>query len=166
MDFDAETLVIANTRTMIGNARVLEKDTKTEAGERTLPLPLPVKQAMLAHQVTQEVEQMSMGALHQRSGYMFVDHLGQPLTTRHLREAAYSLQRKVELRKVRLYNTRHSCLTYLAVNGVPDVVLAAWAGHANANFTKRVYVRPSPEDLRVASDHLTSLLGFSEGEAA
>ncbi|MFJ2136476.1 hypothetical protein ACIP4W_25850 [Streptomyces sp. NPDC088846] len=105
---------------MIGNARVLEKDTKTEAGERTLPLPLPVKQAMLAHQVTQEVEQMSMGALHQRSGYMFVDHLGQPLTTRHLREAAYSLQRKVELRKVRL----------------------------------------------VASDHLTSLLGFSEGEAA
>lgn len=166
IDFDAEALVIAHTRTMIGNARVLEKDTKTEAGERTLPLPLPVKQAMLAFQVTQEVEQMSMGALYQRSGYMFVDHLGQPLTTRHLREAAYSLQRKLELRKVRLYDARHSCLTYLAVNGVPDVVLAAWAGHANANFAKRMYVRPSPEDLRVASDHLTSLLGFSEGEAA
>jgi hypothetical protein len=54
----------------------------------------------------------------------------------------------------------------LAVSGVPDVALAAWTGHANANFTKRVYVHPSPEDLRVASDHLTSLLGFSEGEAA
>ncbi|MCX4785230.1 site-specific integrase [Streptomyces sp. NBC_01221] len=166
IDFDAETLVISNTRTVIGNARVLKKDTRTEAGEHTLPLPLPVKQAMLAFQVMQEVEQMSMGALYQRSGYMFVDHFGQPLTTRHLREAAYSLQRKLELRKVRLYDARHSCLRFLAVNGVPDFVLAAWAGHANATFTKRVYVHPSHADLRVASDHLTSLLGFSEGKAA
>ncbi|MFF1647725.1 tyrosine-type recombinase/integrase [Streptomyces sp. NPDC058240] len=93
-------------------------------------------------------------------------HLGQPLTTRHLREAAHSLQRKLELRKVRLYDARHACLTFLAVSGVPDVVLAAWAGHANATFTERVYVHPGHEDLRVASDHLTSLLGFSEGEAA
>ncbi|MFF9511775.1 hypothetical protein ACF1BU_30395 [Streptomyces sp. NPDC014724] len=89
-----------------------------------------------------------------------------PLMTCHLREAAYSLQRKLELRKVRLYDARHSCLTFLAVNGVPDVALAAWAGHANATFTKRVYVHPSREDLRVASDHLASPLGFSEGEAA
>ncbi|MFF2331486.1 MULTISPECIES: tyrosine-type recombinase/integrase [unclassified Streptomyces] len=166
IDFDAETLVIAHTRTMIGNARVLERDTRTEAGERTLPLPLPVRQALLAFQLTQEMEQMSMGALHQRSGHMFVDHLGRPLTTRHLREAAYSLQRKLELRKVRLYDARHSCLMFLAVNGVPDAVLAAWAGHADANSAQRGSVRPSPEDLVVASDHLTSLLGFSEGEAA
>ncbi|MFD4941067.1 hypothetical protein ACFVYE_22220 [Streptomyces sp. NPDC058239] len=92
--------------------------------------------------------------------------LGQPLTTRDLREAPYSLQRKLKLRKVQLYDARRWCLTFLAVNGVPDVVLAAWAGHANANFTKRMYVHPSPEDLRAASDHLTSLLGFSEDEAA
>ncbi|MFH8475834.1 tyrosine-type recombinase/integrase [Streptomyces sp. NPDC018000] len=85
-------------------------------------------------------------------------HLGRPLTTRHLREAAYSLQQKLELQKVRLYSARHSCLTFLAVNGVSDVALAAWAGHANANFTKRVYVHPSPEDLRAASGHPTSCL--------
>ncbi|WP_326764272.1 hypothetical protein OG978_06515 [Streptomyces sp. NBC_01591] len=92
--------------------------------------------------------------------------LGQLLTTRDLREASYSLQRKLKLRKVQLYDARHWCLTFLAVNGVPDIILAVWVGHANANFTKRVYVHPSHEDLRVASDRLTSLLGFSEGEAA
>jgi integrase len=59
--------------------------------------------------------------------------------------------RELELRQVRLYDARHSCLTYLAVSGVPDVVLAAWAGHTNASFTKAKYVHPGVEDLRPAA---------------
>ncbi|MFR0354107.1 tyrosine-type recombinase/integrase [Streptomyces sediminimaris] len=166
IDLDNGVLTIGNTRTMIGNARVLEKDTKTEAGERVLPLPEPVRQALLAFKALQEIEQMSLGGYYQASGYMFVDHLGQPLTTRHLREASYSIMGRLELRRVRLYDARHSCLTFLSVNGVPDAVLAAWAGHVSADFTKRVYVHPSPEDLRSASDHLTVLLGFDDESAA
>ncbi|WP_435270612.1 tyrosine-type recombinase/integrase [Streptomyces sp. 1222.5] len=166
IDLDGGTLDVSNTRTMIGNARVLEKDTKTEAGERVLPLPEPVRQALVAFKALQEIEQMSMGSYYAASGYMFVDHIGQPLTTRHLREHAYALTAKLELRKVRLYDARHSALTFLAVNGVPDVILAAWAGHVSADFTKRVYVHPAPEDLRAASDHLTTLLGFGEDIAA
>lgn len=165
IDLDGGTLSIANTRTMIGNAEVVEKDTKTEAGERVLPLPEPVRQALLAFKALQEIEAMSLGGFYAPSGYMFVDHIGEPLTTRHLREAAYAAMTRLELRKVRLYDARHSCLTFLAVSGVPDVILAAWAGHVSANFTKRVYVHPSPEDLRAASDHLTVLLGFGD-EAA
>lgn len=166
IDLDGGTLAIDITRTMIGNAEVLEKDTKTEAGARALPLPEPVRQSLLAFKALQEIEQMSMGSYYEASGYMFVDHIGQPLTTRHLREHSYSLMRELELRKVRLYDARHSCLTFLAVNGVPDTVLAAWAGHVSADFTKRVYVHPSPEDLRSASDHLAVLLGFDDETAA
>jgi integrase len=166
IDLDGGTLAIDITRTMIGNAEVLEKDTKTEAGARALPLPEPVRQALLAFKALQEIEQMSMGDYYQASGYMFVDHLGQALTTRHLREHSYSVMKRLELRKVRLYDARHSCLTFLAVNGVPDTVLAAWAGHVSADFTKRVYVHPSAEDLRSASDHLTVLLGFEDESAA
>ena len=166
IDVDAGTLSIANTRTMIGNATVLEKDTKTEAGERVLPLPEPVRQALIAFKALQEIEQMSLGGYYVPSGYMFVDHLGQPLTTRHLRESAYSLMRSLKMRQVRLYDARHSALTFLAVNGIEDVILAAWAGHTSASFTKRVYVHPGPEDLRAASDQLTVLLGFGEEAAA
>jgi len=166
IDLDRATLSIVNTRTMIGNAVVLEKDTKTEAGERVLPLPEPVRQSLLAFKALQEIEQMSMGGLYAPSGYMFVDHIGQPLTTRLLREHAYGLMKRLELRRVRLYDARHSCLTFLAVNGVPDVILAAWAGHVSAEFTKRVYVHPSPDDLRAASDQLTVLLGFGDEVAA
>ncbi len=166
IDFEAGTLAIVNTRTMVGNARTLEKDTKSEAGERTLPLPEPVKRALLASQMTQEVEHLSLGSYYQGSGYVFVDHLGMAMDTRQLREHAYSLMAAVGLRRVRLYDARHSCLTYLAVSGVPDVVLASWAGHTNANFTRKVYVHPSADDLRVASDQLSVLLGFGGGEVA
>ncbi|GAA2635669.1 tyrosine-type recombinase/integrase [Streptomyces vastus] len=109
IDFEADTLAVADTRTVIGNARVLEKDAKSEAGERTLPLPGPVKLALLGFKVLQEPERVAMGGYYTDSGYMFVDTLGQPMSTRQLREHAYSLMAQLGLRRVQLYDARHSC---------------------------------------------------------
>lgn len=162
VDFAAGTLSVANTRTMLRNAKVIEKDTKSEAGERTLPLPEPVRLALMNFRVLQEAERATMGADYVDSGYVFVDEIGQPLTTRDLRQAAYKLMAQLELRRVRLYDARHSCMTFLAVNGVPDVVLAAWAGHTNAAFTKRKYVHPTAADMGAAVTHLNTLLGVSD----
>ena len=53
----------------------------------------------------------------------------------------------------------HSALTFLATSGVPDTLPAAWAGHANAAFIKRVYVTIDPEHLRVAATAFDRLLG-------
>lgn len=165
VDFTAGTLAIANTRTMLRNAKVIEKDTKSEAGERTLPLPDPVRLALMNFRVLQEAERAAMGEDYADSGYVFVDEIGQSLTTRHLRDAAYRLMTQLDLRRVRLYDARHSCLTFLAVNGVPDVVLAAWAGHASASFTKAKYVHPTAADMGAAVTHLNELLGVSEGRS-
>ncbi len=159
VDFEAGTLSIANTRTLIGNARVVEKDTKSEAGERTLPLPGPVRLALLNFKVLQAAEAATAGEAYTSGTYVFVDPLGMPMNGRLLREHAYALMAALELRKVRLYDARHSCLTFLAVNGVPDTILAAWAGHTNANFTKRVYVHPTAADMQSAVVHLNALLG-------
>jgi integrase len=48
---------------------------------------------------------------------VLVDELGAPQRTDWLRRRAYALMATAGVRKVRLYNARHSCLTYLAVNG-------------------------------------------------
>ncbi|MFF4308524.1 tyrosine recombinase XerC [Streptomyces sp. NPDC001507] len=151
IDLKLGTLETANTRTMIGNVQVLEKDTKTEAGERVLPLPSKALDALKKFKARQAREKLAAGEGYTDSEYAAVDALGRPMNTRHLREKAYRLMRELELRRVRLYDARHSCLTYLAVNGVPDVVLAAWAGHANAAFTKAKYVHPNVDDLRPAA---------------
>jgi integrase len=151
IDLTAGILETANTRTMLGNGTVLEKDTKTEAGERVLPLPSTVAQPLGRFRAQQARERLAAGEAYTDTGYVVVDELGLPRNTRQLREHAYKLMRDLGLRKVRLYDARHSCLTYLAVNGVSDVVLAAWAGHTSASFTKKKYVHVEAEDMRPAA---------------
>lgn len=150
IDLALGTLETANTRTMLNN-KVFEKDTKTEAGERVLPLPSKVSEALKKSRARQAAEKLAAGEAYTDSGYVVVDELGMPWNTRRLRQHAYRLMARLGMRRVRLYDARHSCLTYLAVSGVPDVVLAAWAGHTNASFTKRKYVHPDVEDLRPAA---------------
>lgn len=144
-------LSITMTRTMVGNVKVLEKDTKTAAGERSLPLPHGPWEALKRFRAQQAREKLAAGEAYTDSGYVVVNELGVPLNTRHLREYAYRLMRRLGLRQVRLYDARHSVLTALALSGVPDVILAAWAGHTNAAFTKRKYVSIEAEDMRAAA---------------
>lgn len=153
-DFDLVngTVAVLNTRTMLGNLHVVEKGTKSTSGERTLPLPRFVWESAKRFKSLQAKERLAAGEAYTDSGYYFVDELGVPMTTRDLREAAYKKMDELGLRRVRLYDARHSVLTALAVSGkVDDSVLAAWAGHSNAAFTRARYVHPNPEDLRPAA---------------
>ncbi|MFJ7242840.1 tyrosine-type recombinase/integrase [Streptomyces olivaceus] len=160
IDLDAGTLAIMNTRTMIGNAVTIEKRPKTAAGVRTLPLPEPVRNALLAFQLTQFTEQHDAGEAYTPSPYMFVDELGEPLTTRQLRYRTYKSVDRLGLRRVRLYDARAACLTLLAVAGVPDIVIAAWAGHAAVEVTRKHYLKPGVEALRQHSGPLAEVFSF------
>ncbi|MEV8553426.1 site-specific integrase [Streptomyces glaucescens] len=151
VDLEQGILSITMTRTMIGNVKVLEKDTKTAAGERSLPLPNGPWEALRRFRAIQAREKLAAGEAYTDSGYVVVNELGVPLNTRQLRDYAYRLMRRLGLRQVRLYDARHSVLKALAVSGVPDVILAAWAGHTNAAFTKRKYVSIEAEDMRGAA---------------
>ncbi|MFD9867471.1 tyrosine-type recombinase/integrase [Streptomyces niveus] len=151
IDLVNDTLIVANTRTMMGNKIVIEKDTKSMAGERDLPLPDPVKEALKAFKALQATEKLALGADYVDSGYVCSNEAGEAHTLKQLRTRAYKLMAEAALRQVRLYDARASCFTYLANNGVPDHLLARWAGHTNVKTTKRWYVKPTVEDLRGAA---------------
>ncbi|MFF9168302.1 MULTISPECIES: tyrosine recombinase XerC [unclassified Streptomyces] len=159
VDLEAGLLSITMTRTMVGNVKVLEKDTKTAAGERSLPLPRAPWEALRQLRALQARERLAAGEGYTLSGYVVVNEVGVPLNTRQLREYAYRLMRRLGLRQVRLYDARHAVLKALALAGVPDVVLAAWAGHTNAAFTKRKYVAIEAEDMREAAAALDAFHG-------
>lgn len=84
-----------------------------------------------------------------------VHETGEAFTIKQLRRRAYRLMEILGLRRVRLYDARASCLTFLANNGVPDHILARWAGHTNVKTTKKWYVKPDVEDLRAAATACT-----------
>lgn len=145
------TLLIANTRTMKGNKTVIEKDTKSMAGERALPLPGFVWDALKAFKAAQAKEKLALGATYANSGYVLVDESGVARNIKQLRRRAYRLMVLLGLRQVRLYDARSSCFTYLANRGVEDHILARWAGHTNVKTTQRWYIKPDVEDLRGAA---------------
>ncbi|MEU1600628.1 tyrosine-type recombinase/integrase [Streptomyces sp. NPDC005708] len=165
IDLEAGTLSVLNTRTMLGNLVVYEKDTKTTSGERTLPLTEEVWEALKRFKRLQAREKLAAGEGYTDSPYVYVDELGVPCSTRDLRQYAYRVMARLGLRRVRLYDARHSVLTLLAVSGVVDTVLAAWAGHTNAAFTKAKYVHPNAEDLRPAAVVLDGLHRFQTAQA-
>ena len=86
------------------------------------------------------------------------DRSTETTTTYKLRREAHRLMAEAGVRKVRLYDARQACLSWLANNGVPDTVVSAWAGHSDLSFTKRVYVHPDPQSLKAGSDELGELL--------
>jgi integrase len=166
VDLDNATITIANTRTMMGNRYVVEKDTKSLAGERELPLPAPVLAALKSFKALQAKEKLALGEAYAESGYVLVHETGAAFTIKQLRRRAYRLMAILALRRVRLYDARSSCLTYLANNGVPDHILARWAGHTNVKTTKKWYVKPDVEDLREAATTWDGLHGAAtEGQA-
>ncbi|MFD5348331.1 tyrosine-type recombinase/integrase [Streptomyces anulatus] len=152
VDLDGVTLTVNRTRTLMGNKVVVEKDTKSFAGERQLPLPDLVCDALAAFKATQIAEKLAAGERYEDKAYVLVDGLGRALNGRQLRERAYKVMAENSLRRVRLYDARASCLTYLANKGVPDHLLARWAGHTDVRTTKRWYVKPNVEDLRSVAD--------------
>lgn len=95
------------------------------------------------------------------AGYVLVHETGEAFTIKQLRRRAYRLMEIRGLRRVRVYDACSSCLTYLANNGVPDHILARWAGHTNVKTTKKWYVKPDVEDLREAATTWDELHGSS-----
>ncbi|WP_340556379.1 hypothetical protein [Streptomyces sp. GSL17-111] len=73
-----------------------------------------------------------------------MDALGRPFKTDKLRREAYKLMEATGVRKVRLYDAWHACLSWMANNSVLDTVVPAWAGHSDLSFTQRTYVHSDP----------------------
>ncbi|QES57634.1 hypothetical protein DEJ51_28475 [Streptomyces venezuelae] len=111
----------------------------------------------LALRARQAQERLAARQAYEASGYVVVDELGRPFKTDRLRREVHRLMAQAGVRRVRLYDARHACLSWMANNGVPDTVVSAWAGHSDLSFTKRVYVHPDPR-LEAGSDKLGELL--------
>jgi hypothetical protein len=96
-----------------------------------------------------------------------VDGLGAPQRTDWLRRRMYQAMAAAGVRKVRPYDARHSVLTYLATNGVPDVIVSAWAGHADLSprSTQVVFpvfdLRCDPASYGAVGARLSSALSSS-----
>ena len=57
------------------------------------------------------------------------------------------------------HKLRHTAISIMIENGVPDVVVAAIAGHGDVIITKKIYAHASEERKRAAIQTLESVIG-------
>ncbi|MFI2372727.1 tyrosine-type recombinase/integrase [Streptomyces sp. NPDC018833] len=103
VDLEAGVLKVEMTRTLVGTV-VEEKQTKTQAGQRALPLPAPVLVALKTFHTRHAAERLKAGEAYQDGGYLLVDKWGRLFTLERLRYHAYRMMDLVGVRKVRLYD--------------------------------------------------------------
>lgn len=143
-----------HVRTMVAGVPD-EKEAKTEAGIRALPLDDALVTALKSWKAQRAAEKLAAGNAYEDGGYVLCDELGRPWLPDKLRRYMYSMMKQAEVRKVTPYEAmRHAAGSRMARAKVPGHVIAAWMGHTNASFTYDNYVHARPEDLAEARDAL------------
>lgn len=138
----------------------LKATTKTTAGDRLVPLPAFVVEALQDHRVLQQGQQDAASDLWNPTipGLVFTTPLGTPVDHRNDYRRWKSLLATAGARDVRLHDARHTTITLLAQAGVPRGIIAAIVGHDDPSFTERVYTHIDIETARLASAALDGLL--------
>jgi integrase len=128
-----------------------EKPTKTEAGERTVPLLPALRRLLVA---------WKLRAPHSRPHNLVIGTAGgKPVADRSVRRALDAAKKKSGLdgleERLSPHALRHSFASLLATDlELPPTTLAQLIGHADAGFTLRVYARDTRDTATVVSDVL------------
>jgi integrase len=133
----------------------LKSTTKTEAGDRIVPLPPFVVAALREHREKQDAARELADDLWDESalpGLVFTTPLGKPVDHRNDHRRWKSLLVAAGVREVRLHDARHTTITLLAQAGVPRNIIALVVGHDDPAFTERVYTHIDADTARRASE--------------
>jgi len=144
-----------HVRTVV-EGRAIEKEAKTEAGIRMLPLDKELRRGLKKWKAAQAAEKLAAGEAYADGGYVLADEVGVPWPPDKLRRYMYSMMRHAGVTQVTPYEAmRHAAGSRMARNGVAGHLIAAWLGHIDASFTYRNYVHARAEDLAEARDALS-----------
>jgi integrase len=153
IDLEAGTLTVREALVTVAG-RPQASAPKTERGARTLPLTPALAAALTRTRRRQAGEQLRAGPAWHDSGHVVANEIGEPLHPDTISDRWDALVKRAEVQRIRLHDARHTCGTLMHLEGVPVAVIAAWLGHASADFTMRVYVHSQPDALAAAAEKL------------
>lgn len=143
VDFEAHTLSIVVTVTSVGKEDI-EGTPKSEKSRRTLPMPAEVERALKLAIERQEAKGI-------KSQFLAVNEKGRRHKPNTVSFRWGRMLDGLEIPRVRLHDSRHTCATLMHLRGVPIAVIAAWLGHASAAFTQNTYAHSQDDALVTAA---------------
>lgn len=151
------SLVVVRNRVSVAG-KVHVGTPKARRSRRTLPLPEPVVTALRKLKATQASDRLAAGEAYAvQDGRVVVDELGGPWRPQRYSDRFEALVKTAAVRRVPLHGARHAAASLMADLGYPDVVIAAWLGHAQITITHG-YTHVMNERMRQASAALGDVL--------
>ena len=151
LDFENNRIIVDHQLQRTRDMKYIIEDTKTESGERMVPLTPEVKEAfqrILASRKNPKVEPMVDGY----SGFLYLDKNGRPMVAlhwekyfQHIREK-YNKIYRVQMPKVTPHVCRHTFCSNMAKSGMNPKTLQYIMGHSDISVTLNTYTHLNYDD--------------------
>lgn len=161
LDFENSRIIVDHQLQRTRDMKYIIEDTKTESGERMVPMTPEVKDAfqrILANRKNPKVEPMVDGY----SGFLFLDKNGRPMVAlhwekyfQHIREK-YNKIYRVQMPKVTPHVCRHTFCSNMAKSGMNPKTLQYIMGHSDISVTLNVYTHLNYDD---AEEEMQKVVG-------
>lgn len=112
-------------------------DVKSRAGRRTLALPGPLLELLVAHREAQDRERAAAGPLWEDHGFVFAQPNGRPIDPRADHQAWKELLEHAGVREARLHDARHTAATVLLVLKVGTRAVMDLMGWSSSSMASR-----------------------------
>lgn len=145
LDLEAGTLTVRRAlQRQTGKGLVLVEP-KSRAGRRTIMLPEPLRQLLIAHRQWQDRQRTAAEECWEEHGFVFAQPNGRPIDARRDRLNWKALLKAGGVRDARLHDARHTAATLLLQQGVAARVAMQVLGHSQITLTLGTYSHVVPE---------------------
>lgn len=163
LDFENNRIIVDHQLQRTRDMKYIIEDTKTESGERMVPMTPEVKEAfqrILANRKNPKVEPMVDGY----SGFLYLDKNGRPMVAlhwekyfQHIREK-YNKIYRIQMPKVTPHVCRHTFCSNMAKSGMNPKTLQYIMGHSDISVTLNTYTHLNYDD---AEEEMQKVVGIA-----
>lgn len=168
LDFENNRIIVDHQLQRTRDMKYIIEDTKTESGERMVPMTPKVKEAfqrILANRKNPKVEPMVDGY----SGFLYLDKNGRPMVAlhwekyfQHIREK-YNKIYRIQMPKVTPHVCRHTFCSNMAKSGMNPKTLQYIMGHSDISVTLNTYTHLNYDD---AEEEMQKVVGIASEKSA
>jgi integrase len=138
------------TRHVKGTKRVAT-ETKTDAGNRILPVGNTLLRDLQRHQDLQKAHIAFMGSSWKDQNLVFPSNIGTPLQAGYLEKASKQIFAVIGLdNSFTFHNLRHTAASIMLNNGMSLVEVSKYLGHSSPTVTAEIYAHVMPGGLEKA----------------
>jgi integrase len=157
VDFAANVIQVRVQRTTEGY-KVVEREPKTAAGRRRVPVDPGVMEALRAWSVRQKEERLAFGPAYQETDLVFTREDGSGWHPQSLRHAFAWACKRAGVPVLRFHDLRHTAATLALEAGVHPKVVQERLGHASVQITLDTYSHVQESVGKQAADTIARYL--------